>query len=413
MKNELNDLLDQPKELETLYRSNKVQFKQAFLDLYPLIKDKPQAEFWLHRLNYEGDEIQWGSKRELIFVLIAAVVAGLIAKMPAYTGIGEEFFYSRNIGFIVFPTLIAYFAWKNNFSLSKWIILALISLVSLLFINLFPNNPQSDTLTLSCIHLLLFLWSAFGYSYVGEIRNTHKRLDFLRFNGDFVVMSTLILIAGGITTGITIGLFSLIGYEIGTFYFENVVVLGLAAVPLVATYLTQTNPQLVSKVSPVIARIFSPIVLVMLIIYLGAIFYSGKDPYNDREFLLLFNVLLIGVMALIFFSVAEASNTEKSKTEKYILFILSLVTIVVNGIALSAILFRIAEMGLTPNRLAVLGSNLLILINLMLVTMKLYSVLAQKRDIVTVGSQIAVFLPIYTLWTIFITFILPFLFNFE
>jgi len=413
MKNELNDLLDQPKELETLYRSNKVQFKQAFLDLYPLIKDKPQAEFWLHRLNYEGDEIQWGSKRELIFVLIAAVVAGLIAKMPAYTGIGEEFFYSRNIGFIVFPTLIAYFAWKKNFSLNKWIILALISLVSLLFINLFPNNPQSDTLTLSCIHLLLFLWSAFGYSYVGEIRNTHKRLDFLRFNGDFVVMSTLILIAGGITTGITIGLFSLIGYEIGTFYFENVVVLGLAAVPLVATYLTQTNPQLVSKVSPVIARIFSPIVLVMLIIYLGAIFYSGKDPYNDREFLLLFNVLLIGVMALIFFSVAEASNTEKSKTEKYILFMLSLVTIVVNGIALSAILFRIAEMGLTPNRLAVLGSNLLILINLMLVTMKLYGVLAQKRDIVTVGSQIAVFLPIYTLWTIFITFILPFLFNFE
>jgi len=413
MKNEMYDLLDQPKAMEKWYRSNKAEFKQSFMDLYPLIKDKPQAEFWFHRLNYEGEEIQWGSKRELIFVLIAAVVAGLIAKMPAYTGIGEEFFYSRNIGFIVFPALIAYFTWKNNFSLSKWIILALISLVSLLFINLFPNNLQSDTLTLSCIHLLLFLWSAFGYSYVGEIRNTHKRLDFLRFNGDFVVMSTLILIAGGITTGITIGLFSLIGYEIGTFYFENVVVLGLAAVPLVATYLTQTNPQLVSNVSPVIARIFSPIVLVMLVIYLGAIFYSGKDPYNDREFLLLFNVLLIGVMALIFFSVAEASNTVKSKTEKYILFLLSLVTIVVNGIALSAILFRISEMGLTPNRLAVLGTNILILINLMLVTVKLYGVLAQKKDIVTVGSQIAVFLPIYTLWTIFITFILPFLFNFE
>ena len=394
MKNELNDLLDQPKELETLYRNNKVQFKQAFLDLYPLIKDKPLAEFWLHRLNYEGEEIQWGSKKELIFVLIAALVAGLIAKMPAYTGVGEEFFYTRNIGFIVFPTLIAYFAWKNNFSLGKWIILSLISLVSLLFINLFPNNLQSDTLTLSCIHLLLLLWSALGYSFVGETKNTHKRLDFLRFNGDFVVMSTLILIAGGITTGITIGLFSLIGYEIETFYFENVVVLGLAAVPLVATYLTQTNPQLVSKVSPVIARIFSPIVLVILVIYLGAIFYSGKDPYNDREFLLLFNVLLIAVMALIFFSV-------------------SVVTIIVNGIALSAISFRISEMGITPNRLAVLGTNILILINLILVTVKLYGVLAQKRDILTVGSQIAVFLPLYTLWTIFITFILPFLFNFE
>jgi hypothetical protein len=52
------------------------------------------------------------------------------------------------------------------------------------------------------------------------------------------------------------------------------VVVGLAAVPLVATFLTQTNPQLVSKVSPVIARIFSPIVLVMLVIYL----FAWKSP---------------------------------------------------------------------------------------------------------------------------------------
>lgn len=92
---------------------------------------------------------------------------------------------------------------------------------------------------------------------------------------------------------------------------------------------------------------------------------------------------------------------------------LSAITIIVNGIALSAILFRISEMGITPNRLAVLGTNILILINLVLVTVKLYGVLAQKRDIVSVGSQIAVFLPIYTLWTIIVTFILPFIFQFK
>jgi hypothetical protein len=413
MKNDIFIHLDNPKELERLYRQNKTQFKQSFLDVYPQIKDRPMSQFWKERLEDSREEIQFGSKKELIFVVIAALIAGLIAKIPSFTSIGEEFFYSRNVGFIVFPTLIAYFSWKNNLTIQKWILFGGIVLISLLFINLFPNNPNSDTLTLSCIHLLLFLWSLLGFSFVGEAGYPLKRLDFLRFNGDFVVMSTLILLAGGITTGITIGLFSLIGYEIETFYFENVVILGLAAVPLVATYLTQTNPHLVSKVSPVIARIFSPIVLVILVIYLGAIFYSGKDPYNDRDFLLLFNVLLIGVMALIFFSAAEAGKTEKSKAEKYILFMLSAITIIVNGIALSAILFRISEMGLTPNRLAVLGTNILILVNLILVTVKLYGVLAQKRVIATVGSQIAVFLPIYTLWTIFITFILPFLFNFE
>jgi hypothetical protein len=264
MKNDIFSFQDNPKELERLYRQNKTQFKQSFLDVYPQIKDKPMAQFWKERLEDSREEIQFGSKKELIFVVIAALMAGLIAKIPSFTSIGEEFFYSRNVGFIVFPTLIAYFSWKNNLGIQKWILFGGISLISLLFINLFPNNPNSDTLTLSCIHLLLFLWSLLGFSFVGEAGYPLKRLDFLRFNGDFVVMSTLILIAGGITTGITIGLFSLIGYQIENFYFDNVVVVGLAAVPLVATFLTQTNPQLVSKVSPVIARIFSPIVLVML-----------------------------------------------------------------------------------------------------------------------------------------------------
>lgn len=413
MKNDIFIHLDNPKELERLYRQNKTQFKQSFLDVYPEIKDKPIALFWKARLEDSKEEIQFGSKKELIFVVIAALIAGLIAKLPSFVSIGEEFFYSRNVGFIVFPTLIAYFSWKNNLGIQKWIFIGGIALISLLFINLFPNDPNSDTLTLSCIHLLLFLWSLLGFSFVGEAGNPLKRLDFLRFNGDFVVMSTLILIAGGITTGITIGLFSLIGYQIEDFYFNNVVVVGLAAVPLVATFLTQTNPQLVSKVSPVIARIFSPIVLIMLVIYLFAIFYSGKDPYNDRDFLLLFNALLIGVMAIIFFSVAEATNSEKGRTEKWILFLLSVVTILVNAIALSAILFRISTWGITPNRLAVLGSNLFILINLLMVTFKLYGVVAKKSNIAEVGGQIAIFLPVYVLWTSFVTFILPFLFNFE
>src|SRR4029079_6125545 len=120
-------------------------------------------------------------------------------------------------------------------------------------------------------------------------------------------------------------------------------IFGLAAAPIIGTYLTQTNPQLVGKVSPVIAKIFSPLVLMMLVIYLIAMIYSGKDPYNDREFLLIFNGLLIGVMAIIFFSVAETSTTTKSRTEIWVLLLLSVVTIIVNGIALSAILFRIAE----------------------------------------------------------------------
>ena len=246
------------------------------------------------------------------------------------------------------------------------------------------------------------------------MRNNHEKwLSYLKYNGDLVVITTLIVIAGGIMTGITIGLFKLIGFEIEKFYFENVVVFALPAAPIFGTYLTQTNPQLVGKVSPVIAKIFSPLVVVMLVIYLIAMVYSGKDPYNDREFLLIFNALLIGVMAIIFFSIAEASKTTKSQAETWILFLLSVVTVIVNGIALSAILFRISEWGITPNRTAVLGGNVLILINLLLVTRQLFRVLSKKANITGVGKVIALYLPIYVLWTIVVTFIFPLLFGFK
>lgn len=413
MKVEIITHLNDPDQLEKMYRDNKTAFKKTFNSLYPEITNNPAADFWNARLNFESEDINWGTGKDLLFIIIAALVAGFIAKLPAILSIDEEYFYPRNIGFIVFPFLTAYFLWKNKLTASKIGIIGFATLIGWAFINFFPDNKSSDTLILSCIHLLLFLWAILGYTFVGDFRNIEeKRLSFLKYNGDLVVMSALILIAGGIMTGLTIGLFSLIGFHIEEFYSKNIVVFGLAGVPIVATYLTQSNPQLVGKVSPVIAKLFSPLVVVMLLIYLIAIAYSGKNPYNDREFLLLFNALLIGVMAIIFFSVAETSKT-KSLAQLWILLLLSVITIIVNVIALSAILYRISEFGITPNRAAVFGSNVLILINLLLVSWQLFKTITKKDEISGVGGAISYYLPIYFVWTIIVTFIFPLIFGFK
>jgi hypothetical protein len=414
MNKEIVTHLNNPKQLESMYRADKSAFKREFNALYPEIKDHAIATYWNERLNFASDEISWGTRSDLIFVIVISLIAGVIAKLPAFFSIDEDFFYPRNIGFIVFPALTAFFAWKNKLSNSKIMLITLAMLIGVMFINLLPNVKQSDTLILSCAHLILFLWSALGIAFVGGIKNDEeRRLSFLKYNGDLVVMTALIVIAGGIMSAITINLFSLIGYDIAEKYLQNVGVFGLAAAPVIGTYLTQTNPQLVGKVSPVIAKIFSPLVLVMLIVYVGAILYSGKNPYNDRDFLLIFNGLLIGVMAIIFFSIAGTPATAKSKSEIGILFALSIVTILVNGIALSAIVFRISEWGITPNRAAVLGSNVLILINLVMVTRKLYMVFSNKTELSEVGKSITWYLPVYCLWTIIVTFIFPFLFGFK
>ena len=411
MKDEILTHLNDPRHLEKLYRTSKLPFKRAFGTLYPELKGNALADFWNERLQYESEEISWGTGKDLVWVMIAALLAGIIAKLPAILPVSEEFFYSRNIGFIVFPFLSAYFAWKNKLTTGKIVFIGAATLLSLIFINSIPDVKHSDTLVLSSIHLLLFLWSVLGFAFVGEAQNnTEKRLAFLRYNGDLAVITTLILIAGGILTGVTIGLFSLIGFHLEKFYFQNIVVFALPAAPVLGTYLTQTNPQLVGKVSPVIAKIFSPLVFVMLVIYLAAMVYSGKNPYNDREFLLIFNALLIGVMAIIFFSIAESSKGAKTGPETWVLFLLSIVTIAVNGIALSAILFRISAGGITPNRAAVLGSNVLILINLLLVALQLFKVLFRKANTTGVGNVIAFYLPVYFVWTIIVTFLFPFLF---
>ena len=414
MKEDILTHLNDTRQLEKMYRTNKVLFKREFTTLYPQLKGNTLADFWNERLNYESDEINWGTRRELLFVIIASLIGGVIAKLPAILQIDEESFYSRNIGFIIFPLLTVYFAWKNKLSAGKIAFVAGATLAGLIFINFLPDVKKSDTLILSCLHLLLFLWSILGFTFVGDKRNNdEKRLSFLKYNGDLVVITTLIVIAGGILTGVTIGLFSLIGFDIHKFYFENIVIFGLPAAPIFGTYLTQTNPQLVGKVSPVIAKIFSPLVLVMLVIYLVAIVYSGKDPYNDRDFLLIFNALLIGVMAIIFFSVAETSRETKSRTEIWVLSLLSVLTVIVNSIALSAILFRISELGITPNRAAVLGGNVLILINLLFVTAQFFRILSKKANINAVRKAITFYLPIYFLWTIIVIFIFPLIFSFK
>jgi hypothetical protein len=415
MKDDIIAHLQDARQLEKLYRGDKAGFKREFSELYSQLKGDAIADFWNERLNYEGDEINWGGGKELVFVIVAAFVAGLIAKIPAIFSINEEFFYPRNIGFIVFPALMAYFAWKNKLTVTKIALIAGACLIGLVFINVaFPDVKETDTMVLSCIHLVLFLWAMLGFMFVeGKVNSMDKRLGYLKYNGDLIVITALILISGGIMSGLTVNLFQVIGIDILPFYSKYIIVFGLAAVPLVGTYLTQTNPQLVGKVSPVIARIFSPLVLVMLVIYLVAMFFSGKDPYTDREFLLIFNALLVGVMAIIFFSVAESSKTTKSKAEIWVLLLLSTVTIVVNSVALSAILFRISEWGITPNRAAVLGGNVLILINLLLVTAKLFKVVSKRADLGEVGKTISSFLPIYTLWTVVVTFLFPFIFGFK
>ena len=402
----------EPESLETLYRKDPKGFSRSFREAYDEIKEEPASAFWKARLEAGKPETGWGELKGLPILLTLAVAAAFTARIPELFGLTEDRFYQRNIGFIVFPFLSAWFIHASGAGMRKALTVSLVMLAGLLWINLLPGAGKSDTLVLACLHLPLFLWSLTSWVFrEGGSDGVSGRREYLKYSGDLVVMGTLLGLAGVLMTVVTIGLFELIGLDIAEGYARNVVVPLAAALPLVATWLVRSNPALVGRVSPVIAKVFAPLVLLTLAAFLVAFVSQGKDPFNDREFLILFNALLIGVLAIVFFSLTEASREDGGRFRNGILLALSILTLVVNAIALSAITYRTMSMGITPNRLAVTGANLLMFANLAYIAYDLWaSMKGEGRR--SPDRSIAAFLPLYGAWTAVVVFVFPLVFGY-
>ena len=417
MTEKIKEIINDPEKLEKLYREDRKSFESDFENLYAEIENTEMARFWKSRLDFDRSPertiINFGPD---LFILIAVCLfAGFLIKIPDLFNINLVSFpfYEKDAGIIVFIGLTIYAISVNrNISRRNMVITLLIFLVSIIYINLLPGVRNSSSINLVYMHMPLLVWCLYGLVFINfDLKDKKKRIEYIKHNGDLAIMGALILIAGGILTGITIGLFQAIGINIEKFYSHYIVLIGLVSAPVVTTFILKNFTSLTSKIAPIIANIFSPLVLITLVIYLIVFAISGKDPYNIRDFLLIFNIMLIGVMAIIVFSVSKTSMNQKHKFNEMVLFILSIVTLIINLIALSAIFYRLGEYGLTPNRLAILGSNILIFINLILITIDLFKINFKKSDLENVEFTISKYLPVYIIWTAIVVFGFPLIFG--
>ncbi len=415
METQIKENMDNPVQLEKLYRSDKKSFEKAFFEIYPEIAHHQIAGFWKARL--EPDPLSESDVRrtDIYFLVVTCLITGFLVKLPQVFDFNpvDNLFYEKNVGLIVLAGLSVFsFLTANQLKIKNLIISVVIFILSAVYINLLPTGGEHNSVVLAYLHLPLFLWCLYGLIYINfNTKDKLKRMEYVRYNGDMAILIAIILIAGGILTALTLGLFSAIDLKIERFYFDYIVIPGLVVSPVVATYIVKNFPSITSKIAPVIAGIFSPLVLITLTAFLISVFVTGKDPYNDRDFLLIFNLMLFGVMAVVVFSVSGLSVNRKYSLKVLILFALSIVTLVVDLIALSAILYRLGEFGFTPNRTAVLGSNLLIFGNLALITIDLFKVAFKGKELKTVEQTIAGYFPVYMVWVIFVTVGLPLIFG--
>ena len=417
MTEKIKEFINDPEKLEKLYREDKKSFESGFRNIYSEIEKTEMAKFWKIRLDFDktpsNTKQNYGT--EILILISVCLLTGFLIKIPDIFKINliDFPFYEKNAGIIVFLGLTFYaFSVNRNISRKNVAITMLIFLVSIIYINLLPGFRQSASINLVYIHMPILMWCVYGLVFIDfEFKNYGKRIRYISHNGDLAIMGALILISGGLLTGITYGLFMSIGINIERFYSHYIILVGLVSAPIVTTFILKNSALVTNKIAPIIANIFSPLVLITLIIYLLAIIISGKDPYSDREFLLTFNIMLIGVMAIIVFSVSETSVYGRQRFSEMVLFILSIVSLIVNLIALSAIFYRLGEYGITPNRLAILGSNILIFINLILIMVDLYKINFRKADLEKVEFTISKYLPVYMIWTIIVVFLFPLIFG--
>ena len=84
----------------------------------------------------------------------------------------------------------------------------------------------------------------------------------------------------------------------------------------------------------------------------------------QREVLIAFDLLLVVVVGLVLYAVSAREPGAAPTAFDRLQLLLVVSALLVDALALAAIAARITEFGFTPNRVAALGENLILLVNL-------------------------------------------------
>lgn len=404
----LIELLDDPATLEALYRQDPDSFRDAFNEASRSAPDSPTIRVWAARLAYREPARTVGGGR-LWSAIGLALTAGALVRIPALW-LGEEWYYPRLAPTLVLLSLAAYF-WLQDRDRGRLIAGLGLAATVVGYTALLPGS--TDSVVMALLHLPILAWAFLGYVFTGAgWRDPEPRIRFLRYNGELLILGSLVALGGIVFSGITVALFELISKNSEEWYARNVGVVGAAAVPVAATYLYDVVFRRRTGIASVLARVFAPLFLIMTATYLAVGFLGGGNPFLDRSFLITFNGLLLVVLGMTVFSIAERGEQAEVGWIDYVNVALVGVTLLIDLIALSAILFRLTSYGLTPNRVVVLGANLIVMTHLAWIGRASIRVIRGTGGPAAVRQAVAGYLPVYAAWAALVAFALPLVFRF-
>lgn len=407
--NEIIQALNDPKILENLYQTRQTEFLSWLADATEKYPESETLQVWNARVAFSNIPALDKSGMQPFHVFLISIIAGTLVKL--HTFIDTGWYLSRFVPVIMIGSLMTYFLFLESHKNKNVSILGILICINVLL--LLPDVTSSASITMSLIHMPLILLSLLALTFMGDDwKSDRLRILFVRYLGEILIYTSVILLGGIVLTFLTFALFSLIHIDMRNWYLNNVVVFGLVASPIVATYLYDVALGRESRLATIIANIFSPLVLVTVCVYLLAIIAQGKSPYADRNFLITINGLLLVVLAITIYSLSgKGSMSNRPLTDTIICLVA--VTLVINVYALSAILFRLAEYGISPNRVSVTGANILIFGHLILILNNYIAHIRHRCSSERLLNTVTKYLPFYTGWSVLMVIGLPLAFGFK
>jgi hypothetical protein len=355
-----------------------------------------------------------GGFEALLFAL-AAGVAIQIARLAAQVPEEEQglLWLARNASLFVLPFVAGYFARRRRLDIKGWLLGASPFLLAALVVNLYPFGADSATELLVALHLPVALWFAVAYPYMGgTLRSHERRMDFVRFTGEWVIYYSLIALGGGVLMLLTGLILEPIGAGLPERVIEWVLPSGAAGAVIIAAWLVESKQRVVENMAPVLTMLFTPLFAVMLSVAALTYAATGLAGAFDRELLGVFDALLIVVLGLVLYAMSAREPSQPAGWMDRVQLLAIGSALVLDLMVLGTMVARIGELGFTPNRAAALGLNLVLLVNLAGAAWLSMQFLRGNVAFHRLERWQTSYLPVFALWAAAVVVVLPLVFGF-
>ncbi|MDP1892435.1 MAG: permease prefix domain 1-containing protein [Gemmatimonadaceae bacterium] len=374
---------------------------------------------WKRLVVADADKDGTDWRREVGVAIALALAAGAAVKLPQLFGLSmedkaAEYFYLRNLSFFVLPFLTAFFVWKRGADTATRIGLSAFFVVGALAMNFLPFLQGGHTVQLAALHLPMALWLTVGVAYAGGAWQNHdQRMNYVRFTGEWFIYYVLIALGGGVLMATTMFIFQAIGLNPEQFMQTWIIPCGAAGAVVIAGMLVEAKQSVIENMAPVLTYIFTPLFTLLLLVFLGTSLFTASGIDMKRETLIGFDVLLVLVVGLLLYAISARDPQKEAGIFDVLQFALVVCALLVDAMALWAIVARISAFGFSPNKVAALGENIILVVNLGWSAVLYGRFLTKRAGFAALERWQTSYLPVYAVWAWIVVVIFPLVFGFK